>query len=180
MLKISKTVFAAAFATLGTGSVALADTGKDTSIPGSSDGRIEAGYLNCEYTGGSSIIVKSERSFDCTFLSAEGDRPVEKYTATIESYGVDLMVTDAKTLRWAVLAPATMNSNIGSLEGNYGGASADAALGYGIGADLLVGGLEESVALQPVAVSTGTGLGAAVGYEQVTLSYQGVEPDEKG
>lgn len=177
---ISKTALAATLATLGMAGAAFADTAEDKSIPGSEDGRIEAGYLNCEYTGGSSIIVKSERSFDCTFQSAETDRPVEKYTATISNYGVDLMVTDEKTMRWAVIAPATMNSNIGSLEGKYGGASADAALGYGFGADVLVGGLKESVALQPVALSTGKGLGAAIGYEQIELSYQGVQPETNG
>ncbi len=177
---ISKTAFAATLATLGMSGAAFADTMKDTSIPGSEDGRIEAGYLNCEYTGGSSIIVKSERSFDCTYTSAETDRPVERYTATIAKYGVDMMVTDEKTMRWAVIAPATFNSNIGSLEGNYGGASADAALGYGFGADVLIGGLEDSLALQPIALSTGKGLGAAIGYEQVTLSYEGVVPESNG
>jgi len=177
---ISKTAFAATLATIGMAGAAFAETAKDKAIPGSEDGRIEAGYLNCEYTGGSSVIVKSERSFDCTFKSAEVDRPVEKYTATVSNYGVDLMVTDEKTLRWAVIAPATISSNIGSLEGNYGGASADAALGYAFGADVLVGGLQESVALQPVAVSTGKGLGASIGYEQIELDYQGVEPELNG
>lgn len=171
---ISKTVLAATLASVGLGSAAFAETAKNDGIPGSEEGRIEAGYLNCEYTDGSSVIVASERSFDCTYQSAEGDRPMEKYTATISNYGVDLMVTDEKTLRWAVLAPATIDSNMGSLEGNYGGVSADAALGYGIGADVLVGGLEDSVALQPVALSTGKGLGAAIGYEEVTLSYEGI------
>ena len=176
---ISKTILAATLATLGVSGVAFAET-SSKEIPGSEDGRIEAGYLNCEYASGSSIIVKSERSFDCTFQSAETDRPIEKYTATISNYGLDLMVTDEKTLRWAVIAPATINSNMGSLEGSYGGASADAALGYGIGADVLVGGLKDSVALQPIAVSTGKGLGAAIGYEQVELTYVGVKPETQG
>jgi len=174
-IMISKTVLAATFATLATGGLALAET-KGDAIPGSEDGRIEAGYLNCAYTGGSSVIVKSERKFECTYQPAEGNRPVEKYSATIASYGLDLMITDEKTMRWAVLAPATMTSSLGALEGTYGGASADAALGYGIGADILVGGLKKSVALQPVALSTGTGLGASIAYEDVRLSYEGIVP----
>ena len=169
---ISKAVFAATVATVGLGGAAFADTAKPGDIQ-DDNGRIEAGYLNCKYTDGSSIIVASERTFDCTYESAGSDRPVEKYTATISNYGVDLMITDSKTLRWAVLAPATADSTKGSLEGNYGGISADAAVGYGVGADVLVGGLEDSVALQPVALSTGSGLGAALGYESVTLNYEG-------
>lgn len=147
--------------------------------PQASDGRIELGYLNCAYVDGTSVIIKSDRLFECTFDPASAERPTEKYEATISSYGVDLMVTDDKTLRWAVLAPSNFNDR-GVLEGSYGGVSADAALGYSVGADVLVGGLKESVALQPVAVSTGEGLGAAVGYEQMTLTFEGVVPETQG
>ena len=178
---MTKSLLAAALATVG-----LMGTANANSQPGdkpnevnASDGRIELGYLNCEFTDGSSIIVKTERMFDCTFKPANGERPTETYQATIANYGVDLRVTDEKTMRWAVLAPSSFNDR-GVLEGNYGGISADAALGYSVGADVLVGGLEESVALQPVAISTGEGLGAAVGYEEVTLTFTGVVPETQG
>lgn len=137
-----------------------------------SDGRIELGYLNCEYRDGSSIVVKADRTFDCVFKPAVGDAE-ERYTAEVTTLGVDLMVTDERTIRWAVLAPSTFTEH-GVLEGRYGGLSADAAFGYSVGTDLLVGGFKESVALQPVAVSTGEGLGASLGLETLTLTYDGL------
>jgi len=165
---LTSTVFASALvaATLGSANA------KDLNPAEQSDGRIELGYLNCEFKEGSSIIVKSDRLFDCVFTPV-ADGIKERYSATITNFGVDLMVTDEKTIRWAVLAPSTFDEH-GVLAGDYGGLSADAALGYSVGADVLVGGFEESVALQPVAVSTGEGLGAAVGLETITLNYEGL------
>lgn len=158
-------------ATTGFGPVAIAKENHNE-ISKESDGRIEIGYLTCEYREGSNIVVKADRKFDCIFNGA-GDEFTERYTADATTVGLDLMVTEEKTMRWAVLAPSSFDEH-GVLEGNYGGVSADAAFGYGLGADVLVGGLEESIALQPVAVSTGKGLGAAIGYEQLTLTYEGL------
>jgi len=136
------------------------------------DGRLQLGYLTCEMTDGSNLILVSEQSFDCVFDAAE-DAKDETYTLTIRKYGVDLSATETQELRWAVLAPSTFDRH-GVLEGEYAGASADIALGYSIGAKALVGGGEESIALQPVSLTKGEGLGAAVGVERATLTYTGL------
>ncbi len=136
------------------------------------DGRVQLGYLTCEMTDGSNLILVSEQSFDCTFDAAE-DRKDETYTLTIKKYGIDLSATESQELRWAVLAPSSFDEH-GVLEGSYAGASADVALGYSIGAKALVGGGSESIALQPVSVTKGEGLGAALGVERATITYTGL------
>lgn len=166
--RIQSALLAAALAAAASGPVLA----REMTDAEKSDGRIELGYLSCEFREGSSIVVKADRTFDCVFSSA-ADGQKERYTADITNIGLDLMVTDEKTLRWAVLAPSTFSEH-GVLEGEYGGVSADAALGYSVGADVLLGGFGESIALQPVALSSGEGLGASIGLESMVLSYQGL------
>ena len=136
------------------------------------DGRVQLGYLVCEMTEGTNLILVSEQTFDCILDAAE-DGKDEEYELNITSYGLDLSATEEQELRWAVLAPSSFDRH-GVLEGSYGGASADLALGYSIGAKALVGGGSESIALQPVSVTKGEGLGAALGVERATLKYKGL------
>ncbi len=137
------------------------------------DGRLEVGYLNCSMVDGANFVVYSTQEFICSFENPVSNEE-ELYAMEIRKFGVDLSVTDEETLRWAVVAPSTFEES-GVLEGRYGGASADAAVGYSIGARALVGGGEDSIALQPVSVSTGEGLGAAIGVEQMTLTFKGAQ-----
>ncbi len=62
---------------------------------------------------------------------------------------------------WAVYAPT--NRKFGALAGHYGGASAEATVGAGVGANVLVGGSNRTVTLQPVSVQGQAGLNLAVG-----------------
>jgi hypothetical protein len=76
-------------------------------------------------------------------------------------------VTEKSYITWVVFAPGKVNA--GSLAGVYVGATADAAIGVGLGANVLVGGLENSIALQPLSVEGETGLNIAVGIGEVEL-----------
>ena len=58
---------------------------------------------------------------------------------------------------WIVFA-ATSRLGAGALAGGYIGASGGAAVGIGVGANGLVGGLNNSFALQPVSFEGQTGL----------------------
>ena len=53
--------------------------------------------------------------------------------------------------------------------GGYGGVSAGAAVGVGVGANALIGGLGNSFALQPVSVEGQTGLNAFAGVASLEL-----------
>jgi len=69
-----------------------------------------------------------------------------------------------------VFAP-TSDVRPGALEGEYAGATAQATVGVGLGANVLVGGLDKSVALQPVSVEGSTGLNVAAGIGSISLKH---------
>ena len=105
----------------------------------------------------------------CTFRSAAGG--TERYTGSVTKIGVDIGVTTKSYIRWAVFAPGTLKP--GSLAGGYAGGSAEATLGVGLGANVLIGGSNKSIALQPVSVQGQTGLNVAVGISGLSLKYSG-------
>jgi hypothetical protein len=128
--------------------------------------QVRAGILQCE--GGQNIgfVVGSVTSLECVF-QREGRRP-EPYIATVRRFGLDLGVTDQTQFTWAVNAP-TGRLRRGELAGNYGGVGANASVGIGGGGNFLVGGPENSYALQPVSLQGQTGLNVAAGIADVDL-----------
>jgi len=72
---------------------------------------------------------------------------------------------------WSVVAP-TLNLTPGSLSGSYGGVTASARVGIGVGANVLVGGSGNSIALQPLSVEGTTGLNVAAGVAEMTVNFQ--------
>jgi len=128
--------------------------------------RIQIGVLECR--GGSSVgfIVGSVTNLGCV-LRANG-RPDQPYVATIRKVGLDLGITQETGLAWAVFAP-TEQMGPGDLAGNYAGAQGSASIGVGVGANVLVGGSANSIALQPLSLQGQTGLNVAVGLEGLEL-----------
>ena len=57
------------------------------------------------------------------------------------------------------------------VHGTYVGATADAAIAVGLGANVLVGGSENSIALQPISVEGQTGVNIAAGLAAFKLEY---------
>ena len=57
----------------------------------------------------------------------------------------------------------------GALAGEYVGASGDIGLGVGVGANVLVGGSNRSVALQPVSLEGSMAVNAVAGLSQLKL-----------
>lgn len=138
------------------------------------DGKLELGYLECDMVRDEGNVLLSEQSFTCTFKPAKDSRPVEIYTATTEKVGIDLSKTEQETVRWAVLAAGYPKST-GALAGDYAGVAADASLGVGAGARLLVGGFKDTITLQPLSISTQEGYGLSLAIESMDLSYVGTE-----
>lgn len=125
-----------------------------------------AGILQCQGGQNVGFVVGSVTSFECVFQS-EGRRP-EPYIATVRRYGVDLGFTDQTRFVWAVNAP-TRRVARGDLAGNYGGVGANASIGVGFGGNFLVGGPQNSYALQPLSVQGQVGLSVAAGLESLEL-----------
>jgi hypothetical protein len=128
--------------------------------------RVQVGVLECR--GGSSVgfIVGSVTNLGCV-LRADG-MPEDRYIATIRKVGVDLGITQESALAWGVFAPSA-RLGPGDLSGNYAGAQGSAALGVGVGGNVLVGGSENSIALQPLSVQGQVGLSVAAGLESLEL-----------
>ncbi len=117
-------------------------------------------------SAGIGVIVGSQEDVDCTFTpSASGQTQV--YTGKITEFGIDVGEINKAKMAWLVFAPASRSED--ALAGTYGGVSADAAIGIGLGTKVLVGGEHGTVSLQPVSVQAEKGLNVAAGVTSLTL-----------
>jgi len=128
----------------------------------------QAGTLNCDVSGGIGFVVGSQRQVNCLFTPSY-PAPPEQYIGTITKVGVDVGFTGGGQLVWSVLQSTSRRR--GALAGNYAGASAEATLGAGLGANVLVGGSDRSVALQPLSVQGQVGLNIAAGIAEIALQF---------
>jgi hypothetical protein len=127
----------------------------------------EIGTLTCKIVDVTNLIIYTNEKFSCNFKGT--DDLVESYTGEIDSIGVNLSIKKDFTIVWAVIAPTDDKYQSHSLRGAYVGASADVALGLGVGAKVLVGGGANSFTLQPISVAGVVGAGAAVGIQKFKL-----------
>src|SRR5262245_4298731 len=123
------------------------------------------GSLNCNVSGSVGFIFGSSKDISCVFTKPDGT--AERYHGEIDKYGVDIGFTAEGYMVWAVFAPGQVAK--GALAGKYAGVTADAAVGLGLGANVLVGGSNDQIALQPVSIEGMTGLNVAAGFGQITL-----------
>jgi hypothetical protein len=131
----------------------------------SAQSRTRAGVLTCNVAGGVGLILGSQKATSCVFDPRRG--PNERYTGVIRKFGLDIGATQRGVIKWAVLSEGNLAP--GSLAGNYVGASAEATVGAGLGANALIGGNNRTVALQPLSVSGQTGLNFALGVGNLEL-----------
>jgi hypothetical protein len=122
--------------------------------------------LSCGVSSGFGFVFGSSRAINCTFAAP---RHIEHYTGQISKFGVDIGYTQGGILVWTVVAP-TSNLAPGSLAGTYGGGTASATVGVGIGANALIGGSNRTIALQPLSVEANRGLNVAAGIAELTLT----------
>ncbi len=141
-----------------------------TCAPAASQSRIQAGILECRGAATASFVVGSVHPLQCWFHSDRGPR--YPYYGLVRRVGLDIGFTQQSTLGWAVFAP-THRIGPGDLAGNYGGLTAGAAIVVGGNANALVGGSENSFALQPLSFEGQTGLNVAVGVASLELRPAG-------
>jgi uncharacterized protein DUF992 len=128
---------------------------------------IRVGGLTCNTGPRIGLVLGSRQDMRCVFR-ASGTGRQYAYTGTIRRLGLDVGVTRGGTLFWAVFA---RNSQIGrgTLRGNYAGASANVAVGLGLGAKALIGGSRRTISLQPLSVEGQIGINLALGVTNLTL-----------
>jgi hypothetical protein len=128
--------------------------------------RAKVGTLTCDISGGIGMIIASKKAVTCMFTPSRPG-PREVYVGHISKFGLDLGATTGGEMVWAVYAPT--NRRFGALAGHYVGATAEATVGAGLGANVLIGGSNRTVALQPVSVQGQAGLNVAAGVAGLDL-----------
>jgi len=128
--------------------------------------RVKSGMLSCDISGGLGMIIGSQKQVSCIFTPS-GRGPREVYVGSISKFGLDIGATAGGRMEWAVYAPTSRK--VGALAGRYGGVSGEATVGVGAGVNVLVGGSNRTVSLQPVSVEGQTGLNVAGGVTELEL-----------
>lgn len=128
--------------------------------------RVKAGVLDCDVSGGIGLIFGSQKSVSCIF-TPDRPGPREIYAGTITKLGVDIGATAGSRMVWGVYTNTV--AGIGALAGDYAGATGEATVAVGLGANVLVGGSSATVALQPLSVTGQAGLNVAVGVANLRL-----------
>ena len=135
--------------------------------PAAAQGGVNVGNLTCNVSSGWGFVFGSSRALNCTFAGAGGR--YEYYVGNIMKFGVDIGYTQGGVLIWTVIAPAA-NLVPGSLAGSYAGGTASATVGVGVGAHALVGGSNNTIALQPLSLEGNSGLNVAAGIGAIQLT----------
>jgi Protein of unknown function (DUF992) len=129
--------------------------------------QVRAGVLSCDVAGGLGLVLGSQKLVSCSF-TPEGEGRRENYDGSITKYGVDLGLTRGSRMLWIVFTNTVAGP--GFLAGDYFGATGEATMGAGLGANVLLGGSDRTVALQPISLSGQTGLNLAIGVAALQLA----------
>jgi len=128
---------------------------------------IRVGGLTCNTSARVGLVLGSRQQLTCVFRSnATGQHYT--YTGTMTRLGLDVGITGGGRLFWGVFAP-TSHVGHGTLRGTYVGASGNASLGVGLGANVLIGGSHRTISLQPLSVEGQVGINLAAGVARLTL-----------
>lgn len=139
----------------GVGIAAQAETPKGVNV----------GSLASSVAGGTGFVFGSSKELDCIVAKPTGG--AERYIGTVRKYGVDIGFTKQAHIVWLVFAPGQAAN--GALAGDYVGPAASASVGVGVRANVLIGGGNKQISLQPVSVEGNVGLNVAAGLAEVSL-----------
>ena len=128
--------------------------------------QIQVGTLTCSMSASIGLIVGSQKNVNCVLKGQPGE-PEEAYSGTMTTIGLDIGVTSGGVIVWTVFADT--NRYAGMLAGTYTGATAEVSIAAGLGANVLVGGSNRTVALQPLSLQGQVGLDIAAGIGQLEL-----------
>jgi hypothetical protein len=147
---------------------AIALTALASATPAQAANTVKVGTLTCNVASGWGFVFGSSKDIRCLFRPSKGNRV--RLNGTISKFGVDIGYTEGGVLVWAVFAPSSTVRN-DALDGDYVGASASATVAVGLGANVLVGGFDKSIALQPISIEGNTGLNVAAGIGALNLKH---------
>jgi hypothetical protein len=130
---------------------------------------VQAGMLTCNLAPSIGLIVAESQRMSCRF-APNGPFPPQNYSGVMNTVGLELGISAGGVMAWGVFAP-TGGTPMGALAGEYVGASGDISVGVGVGANMLFGGSNRTIALQPLSVEGQAGLNVSLGVSGLTLAY---------
>lgn len=141
---------------------------------GESTAGTKIGVLDCKTLprSGFSLLIHSTADIKCDYTATDGSEMEHYIGETGVGLGIDLNYDRKTRLVYTVLA-ADFKSGSYKLAGRYFGAGASATVGAGVGAQVLVGGSNNSISLQPV-LEGSTGLGTSAG-----ITYLFIQPAQQ-
>ena len=128
--------------------------------------RVRTGVLTCDVSAGIGLIIGSQKQVSCAY-APDRPGPQEAYGGSITKFGLDIGITGGGVMVWGVFTESFAGP--GFLAGDYVGATGEVTVAAGLGANVLVGGSNRTVALQPVSVTGQIGLNLAVGVADLHL-----------
>jgi Protein of unknown function (DUF992) len=129
----------------------------------------KAGVLTCRLSPSIGLIIGSRQRMSCRY-DPNGGGPPEFYNGVMNNIGLDIGITAGGALAWGVVAP-TAGPMRGALAGTYVGASGAIGVGVGVGANVLVGGSNRTISLQPLSVEGSVGINLSLGVSGLTLTW---------
>ena len=130
---------------------------------------VQVGMLKCNLAPSIGLIVAESQRMSCRF-APNGPFPPQNYSGVMNNtVGLELGISAGGVMAWGVFAP-TGGTPMGALAGEYVGASGDIAVGVGVGANVLFGGSNRTIALQPLSVEGQAGLNVSLGVSGLTLA----------
>ncbi len=122
--------------------------------------------------GGFGFFVAGKRGANCVYYRGDGD--VEFYVGSSTRIGADIGPLNAQRLSFKVRTADS--SQPGALQGDFVGAAGGVSIGEGASAQVLVGGANGGVVLQPFDLPNYSGLNISVALGVLSLQYAGREP----
>lgn len=125
---------------------------------------LDVGVLTCTAVPNTrvNLLIRSTTDIRCTFKDSTGKTEHYKGETGI-ALGLDLSFKNNERFAFTVISQSAVKAGSHPLVGKYYGGKASASLGVGLGAAALVGGSNNSVGLNPLALESNEGLGASGG-----------------
>ena len=126
--------------------------------------RISTISSTCRVDPNIGFIIVGHQPMQCVYTQAPNAIP------QVPPQSYDGALSTGSVLSWAVFAP-TMGVPAGALAGEYVGVSADVGLGLGAGANVLLGGSNRTIALQPLSLQGSTAINVIAGVSSLKLRW---------
>ena len=127
----------------------------------------QVGALSCQVDPNVGFIIVGSQSMRCLF-TPNTSQEREAYAGALNTVGLNVGISAGGVLGWAVFAP-TAGLPHGALAGEYVGVSGDVGISLGAGANVLLGGSNRTVALQPISLQGSIALNVVAGVSSLKL-----------